>query len=166
MLYILKQLLAPVYVNCGGYLPSRSGSVNRFHRYSPPLRRIIANYRPGRMTPRKYVFDVTSIGQRSSPWTRNSVKVEIKFRLECKLHFPGAQLMLWQMHLTKVFESIEAKYWVSWPRWLKIEVTARQKKRLFAVSGRITYTSTKAHVMSSRLYRPRWLYTKPETLSR
>ena len=45
-------------------------------------------------TPRKYEVDVTSIGQRSSPWTCNSVKVEIKFHLECKLHFPSAQLML------------------------------------------------------------------------
>ena len=59
---------------------------------------------------RKYVFDVTSVGQRSSPWTCNSVKVEIKFHLECKLHFPSAQLMIRQMHLTIVFESIEAKY--------------------------------------------------------
>ena len=65
-------------------------------------------------TPRKYVFDVTSVGQRSSPWTCNSVKVEIKFHLECKLHFPSAQLMLRQMHLRKVFESIETKYCVSW----------------------------------------------------
>ena len=40
----------------------------------------------------------------------NSVKVEIKFHLECKLHFPSAQ----PMHLTKLSESIEAKYWVSW----------------------------------------------------
>ena len=30
-------------------------------------------------TPRKYVFDVTSVGQRSSPWTCNSVKVEMNF---------------------------------------------------------------------------------------
>ena len=64
-------------------------------------------------TPRKYVFDVTSVCQRSSPWTCNSVKVEIKFHLDCKLHFPSAQLMLRQLYLTKVFESIEAKYWVS-----------------------------------------------------
>ena len=40
----------------------------------------------------------------------NSVKVEIKFHLECKFHFPSAQLMLRRMHLTKVFESIEATY--------------------------------------------------------
>ena len=53
--------------------------------------------------------DVTSVGQRSSPWTCNSVKVEVTFHLECKLHFPSAQLMLRQMHLTKVCESIEAK---------------------------------------------------------
>ena len=61
-------------------------------------------------TPRKYVFDVTSIGQRSSPWTCNSVKAEIKFHLECKLHFPNPQLMLRQMHLTNLSESMEAKF--------------------------------------------------------
>ena len=32
-----------------------------------------------RMSRRKYVFDVTSVGQRSSPWSVNSVKVEISF---------------------------------------------------------------------------------------
>ena len=63
---------------------------------------------------RKYVYDVISIGQRSSPWTWNSVKVESKFHLECKLHLPSAQLLLRQMHLTNVSESIEAKYLVSW----------------------------------------------------
>ena len=57
-------------------------------------------------TPRKYVFDVTSVGQRSLPWTCNSVKVEIKFPLECKLRFPSAHLMLRQMHLTKKCKSI------------------------------------------------------------
>ena len=31
------------------------------------------------------------------------VKVEIKFHLECKLHFPSAQLMLRQMHLRNVY---------------------------------------------------------------
>ena len=45
-----------------------------------------------RVTPRKYVFDVTSIDQRLSPWARNSVKVEITFHLECKLRFPCGQL--------------------------------------------------------------------------
>ena len=34
---------------------------------------------------RKYVFDVTSVGQRSSPWTCNSRTIEIRFHLECKL---------------------------------------------------------------------------------
>ena len=42
------------------------------------------------------------------------VKVEIKFHLECRLHFPCAQLMLRQMHWTNASKSIEAKYWVSW----------------------------------------------------
>ena len=46
-------------------------------------------------TPRKYyVFDVTSFGQRWLPWTCNSVKIEIKFHLECKLYIPCAQLVL------------------------------------------------------------------------
>ena len=72
----------------------------------------------GKETPRKYVFRVTSIGERSSPWPRNSMKVEINFQLDCKLYLPSAQLMLRQklMHLTKVFASIEAKHWVSWLR--------------------------------------------------
>ena len=45
-------------------------------------------------TPQKYVFGVISIGQRgSSPWPCNSVKVKIKLFIECKFHFPCAQLM-------------------------------------------------------------------------
>ena len=40
------------------------------------------------------VFDVTSTGQRWSPWPCNSVEVEMKFHLECEFHFPSAQLML------------------------------------------------------------------------
>ena len=43
-LYILKQLFASVSVNSGGYLPRRSGLVN-IHRYSPPLRRVIVQYK-------------------------------------------------------------------------------------------------------------------------
>ena len=87
------------------------------------------------------VFNVTSVGQRSSPWTCHSVKVEIKFRLECKLHFPRTRIMLRQTHLANVSQSIEAKYWLSFfvkfwrlisantsycNRWLKIEATSRQ----------------------------------------
>ena len=68
-------------------------------------------------TPRKYVFDVTSVGQRSSPWTCKLTESRYKFHLECKLHFPSAQLMLRQIHLTNVSESIEATYWVSWLRF-------------------------------------------------
>ena len=84
----------------------------RIHRgRNPPA------WHRGNMTPLRYVFDVTFIGQRSSPGTCYSVKVEMKFHLECKLYFPGAQLMLRQMHLTNVSESIEAKYWVSWLRF-------------------------------------------------
>ena len=101
-------------------------------------------------TPRKYVFDVTSVGQCSSPWTCKLSESRDKFHLECKLHFPSAQLILRQMHLTTVSASIEVKYWVSWlvlmltsvktsyqnwlefvilcsNRWLKVEVSARQK---------------------------------------
>ena len=45
-----------------------------------------------------YVFDVTSVAQRSSPWACDSVKIEIKFHLECKLR--RVQFMLRQMHQT------------------------------------------------------------------
>ena len=45
------------------------------------------------LTPRKYVFDVNSIGQRSSPWTCYSVEVEMKFHVECKHRFPWARLI-------------------------------------------------------------------------
>ena len=114
---------------------------------------------PFARTPRKYAFDVTSIGQRRYAFDASlplasgdthltslplvsgdmhltslplvsgdthltslplvnvrcrrrlirSVEAEIKFHLKCKLHFPCAQLMLRQMHLTNVSESIEAK---------------------------------------------------------
>ena len=60
------------------------------------------------------VFDVTSVGQRSSPWMCKLSESRDKFHLECKLHFPSAQLILRRMHLTTVSASIEAKYWVSW----------------------------------------------------
>ena len=49
--------------------------------------------------PRTYVFDVTSIGQRSSLWTCNSVKVEVKFHVECKLHCRCAQHMLFTLRV-------------------------------------------------------------------
>ena len=42
------------------------------------------------------------------------VKVEMKFHLESKLHFPSTQLMLRRMRLTNVSESIQDKHWVSW----------------------------------------------------
>ena len=52
---------------------------------------------------------------RWSAWPCNSVKIEIKFCLECMLCFPCAQIMLRQMHRTNLSVSIEAKYhWVSW----------------------------------------------------
>ena len=65
----------------------------------------------GWWTPRKYVFDITSISQCSSPWTCKLNEIRDTFHLECKLHFPSAQLMLWQMHLANASESIEAKFW-------------------------------------------------------
>ena len=80
-----------------------------------PIRGPIWGHMP--MTPPKYVFYVIFIGQRSSPWSCNSVKVEIKFHLDCKLHFPSAQSMLRQMHLRNVSESTEAMYRVSWLRF-------------------------------------------------
>ena len=60
-----------------------------------------------RAVPRKCV---TCNGQRSSPWSCNSV--EIKFHLECKPRFPCAQLML--QKCTNLSVSNEANYWVSW----------------------------------------------------
>ena len=77
----------------------------------------------------KYVFDVTSSGQRSSPWSCNSVRVEIKFLLKCKLRFPCAQFMLRQCIYELICKyrgwvlSFLPKFW----RWLKFELTARQK---------------------------------------
>ena len=106
-------------------------------------------------TTRKYVFDVTSLGQRLPC---NSVKDAITFHLECKLRSSYAQFILWKMHSTNSSASIEAKYWVSsgakssrslnvkasyklWltalafvilcnKRWLEIEETARKKSVL------------------------------------
>ena len=68
-------------------------------------------------TLQKYVFDLTSIGQRSLPWPSNSVEVEMKFHIKSMHHFPSAQLMLQQMHLTNVdlkvsMLSIEFLGWV------------------------------------------------------
>ena len=46
----------------------------------------------------------------------NSVKIVIKFLVQCKLRFLCAQLIFRQMHSTNLSVSIEAKYWVSWLR--------------------------------------------------
>ena len=60
----------------------------------PEMRQLrLVEYREWK-TRRKYVFDVTSVGLRSSPWTRNSVKVEISFTARTSIHFPSAQFML------------------------------------------------------------------------
>ena len=64
----------------------QSRSLGMYPPTRPSETSLLAGY--SETTPRKYAFDVTSVGQRSSPWTWNSVKVEIKFHLECKLHFP------------------------------------------------------------------------------
>ena len=48
-----------------------------------------------------------------------------KFHLECKVHFLSAQLVLRQVHLRTVSESIEAKYWVS---WLSFDVNERENE--------------------------------------
>ena len=65
-------------------------------------------------TPWKYVFEVTSVGQRSSPWPckLNERQDEISTRMQAP--FSCAQFILRQMHWTNVSVSIEAKCWVPW----------------------------------------------------
>ena len=58
------------------------------------------------MTPRKYVFDVTSVGQRSSPWPAMQLG-EIS-SVKCKFCFLVG-LMLRQMHWPYLSVSVEAK---------------------------------------------------------
>ena len=48
------------------------------------------------------VFEVTSIDQRSSSWTCNSVNFSMKFYLELKLHFPLAQLRSREMEVSRL----------------------------------------------------------------
>ena len=85
--------------------------------------------------------DVTSAGQRSSPWPCNSVKVEITFHVECNLRFLSAEVMLHQMHRTDLSASIEAKYWVSWqsldvqPKWIWAIKTALNSLTFCAVTA-------------------------------
>ena len=55
-----------------------------------------------------YLMSLSSVNVRRHG--RGTQKVEIKFHLECKLHFPSAQLMFRQMHSTNVYENIEPKY--------------------------------------------------------
>ena len=54
----------------------------------------------------EYVFDVTSIGQRSLPWTCNSVKNHEKIHLECKLHFSQCTTYVAYKHSTNASECI------------------------------------------------------------
>ena len=65
-----------------------------------PLQLLLDDFTAETDTPRKYIFDVTSVGQRSSPWSYDSVKIEIKFLFECKLRFSLAQFTLRQTHRT------------------------------------------------------------------
>ena len=92
------------------YQVSKINSHQAFFWFSYPIFRRTQDYS---RTPRKYVFDVTSVGQHSPPWTCSSVKVEVKFRLTCGLRFPCAQFMLRQMHWANLSVSFEAKYWLS-----------------------------------------------------
>ena len=87
-------------------------------------------------TPRKYVSDVTSTGQRSSPSPCNSMKVGINFHVECKRRFLCAQLdMPRQMCSKNLSVSIETKYWVSWPGWREYQLW---KLQLNSLSGSVT----------------------------
>ena len=71
-------------------------------------RQVCLNSLAGR-TPRKYVIDVTSIGQRSSAWPCTLSESRDIFHLECKLHFPVHDLCC-DKCITNVSESIGAKY--------------------------------------------------------
>ena len=63
-----------------------------------------------RETPRNtYLTSLLLVSVRR-PWTNNSGKFKVTFHFKCKLHFPGAQLMLRQIHLTDPSESIEATF--------------------------------------------------------
>ena len=103
-LLMLKMDLA---VNEGPGVLHIHGAVVR-HQDHPSDFRVVQNAAEVDLarTPRKYVFDVTSVGQRSS-WTCNSVKVEIKLHLECKYCFLCARFMLRQMRRTNLSVGIE-----------------------------------------------------------
>ena len=64
-------------------------------------------------TPRKYVFDVISVSQRSSPWTCNSSESRDKISPPVQAPFSCTTYVATNA-FTKVFESVEAKYWVPW----------------------------------------------------
>ena len=85
-----------------------------------------------------------------TPWTCNLVKAEIKFHLECTLHYPSAQLTV----ATNAFNEHIWKYWVSWlsfvqPAWIRTMKTDPKsrwphgkKRRISAVSfspRKVTY---------------------------
>ena len=90
----------------------------------------------GYTTPNMYLTSLP-FGQRSSPWSCNSVKVVLTFHLECKICFSCAQFMSRQMHWTNLPASIKAKYWFlderSWRQAMKAPsfcaVTADSKSR-------------------------------------
>ena len=82
------------------------------NRECPLVARGIPARYPPRLVQLGNVFDVTSVGQRSSSWP---LKVEVIFHLEGKLPFVSAKFTMQQMHWTNLSASIEAKCWVS--RW-------------------------------------------------
>ena len=77
------------------------------------------------------------------------VNVEVKFHLECKLCFPCAQFMLFQMHWTNLSVSIEATYWVP---WLSFDRTA-EKHTISAVLGYSLLTKSQPnHIFLAEAY--------------
>ena len=85
-------LLVCVHPNHGKFNKRRGAysSIYGMHLTSPPL---VGMHRHGHV---------------------NSVNVEMKCHLKCKLSFSSAQFMLRRMHWTNLSVSIEAEYWVSW----------------------------------------------------
>ena len=112
------------------------------------------------MTPRKY--DALTF----VPWTCiNPVKIEIKFHIDCKLCFPCTQFMLRQMHWTN---QVGIELWKLRPRirhcvcnnrWLKFEVTARQKSVFPALSKNKTSKRPRGSCSNVSLSENRILYS-------
>ena len=81
--YLLKQLAR----RFGLGSIQRLAQVRTLAWILPPKDRTRQVSTGGFRTPRKYVFDVTSVGPRSSPWPCNSIKVEIKCHVYCTFRF-------------------------------------------------------------------------------